>query len=44
MAEKQKKKTKQNNGAEKAREVKRHKQLDERQTDRIQKSKYERNT
>ncbi len=39
-----KKKRKENNGAEKAREVKRHKQLDERQIDRIEEDEHERNT
>ncbi len=39
-----KKKRKENNGAEKAREVKRHKQLNERQIDRIEEDKHERNT
>ncbi len=35
---------KENNGAEKAREVKRHKQLDEKQIDRTEEDKHERNT
>ncbi len=39
-----KKKRKENNGAEKAREVKRHKQLDKRQIDRTEVDKHERNT
>ncbi len=38
------KKRKENNGAEKAREVKRHKQLDKRQIDRTEVDKHERNT
>ncbi len=39
-----KKKTKQNNSAEKVREVKRSKQLDERQTDQIEEDRHKKNT